>query len=111
MASRLKLTILSFACCDPKFAQYDARYAELIKQVLAKNHWEADLELVTVTEALMSLKYAYMAPIRPMFQKYGSAITPALFINEVLALFGGVPTEEKLTDVLHKALTSPPAAA
>jgi hypothetical protein len=108
MANKLKVTILSFACCDPKFAQYERRYADLIKEVLAKNNWEADLELVTGTDALMSMQYAYMAPIRPLFQKYGSAITPALFINEVLALFGGVPMKEKLTEVLKKAMTDPP---
>lgn len=108
MTNKMKLAILSFACCDPKFAQYDRHYAELIKDVLAKTHLEADIELVAVTEALMNLRYAYMSPIRPLFQKYGSAITPALFVNETLALFGGVPTEEKLTEVLLKASQGPP---
>jgi hypothetical protein len=38
-----------------------------------------------------------------MFQKYGSAVAPALFVDEKLALFGGVPTLEKLEEVLRKA--------
>ncbi|QLH74777.1 MAG: thioredoxin family protein [Methanomassiliicoccales archaeon] len=103
MANKLKLTVLSFSCCNPQFAAHDARYMKLIKDVLEKTGIEADIELVTVTEAMMSLTYAYMAPIRPLFQKYGSAVAPALFINETLALFGGVPTEEKLIEVLKKA--------
>lgn len=103
MANKLKLTILSFSCCNPQFKAHDMRYMELIRQVLDKNKIDAEMEIVTVTEATMSLTYAYMAPIRPMFKKYGAAIAPALFINEVLALFGGVPTEEKLTEVLKKA--------
>lgn len=109
MASRLKLTVLSFSCCNPQFGTYDQRYTELIRATLDKTGIQADIELVTVTEAMMSMQYAYMAPIRPMFKKYGAAIGPALFINEVLALFGGVPTEEKLVEVLNKAVTNPPA--
>lgn len=103
MVNKVKITVLSFSCCNPNFAQYDMRYMELIRTVLAKTGIEAELNLVTVTEAMMSMSYAYMAPIRPMFQKYGSAIAPALFLNEKLALFGGVPTEEKLTEVLRTA--------
>lgn len=103
MANRIKVTVLSFSCCNPKFAEYDKRYIVLIRAVLEKTGIQADLDLVTVTEAMMSMQYTYMAPIRPMFQKYGSAIAPALFVNEELALFGGVPTEEKLTEVLRKA--------
>lgn len=63
---------------------------------------------MTVTDALMSMRYAYMVPTHPLFQKYGSAITLALLVKEVLALFGGVPTEEKPTGVLQKAMTDPP---
>jgi hypothetical protein len=63
---------------------------------------------VTVTDALMSMRYAYMAPIRPLFQKYGSAITPALFVNELLALFGGPPIKEMSTEVVIKAMSDPP---
>lgn len=104
MASKLKLTVLSFSCCNPQFAQHDQRYIELIQSVLKKTGFPAEIEIVTVTEAMMSMQYAYMAPIRPMFQKFGTAIAPALFINEEMALFGGVPTEEKLTEVIKKAL-------
>jgi hypothetical protein len=109
MANKLKLTVLSFSCCNPQFAAHDQRYTELIRATLNKTGIQADIELVTVTEAMMSLQYAYMAPIRPMFQKYGAAIAPALFIDHVLALFGGVPTEEKLIEVLKKAVADRPA--
>ena len=39
----------------------------------------------------------------PLFNKYGQAVSPALFINRSLQLYGGVPTVEKLTEVFQKA--------
>jgi len=108
MANKMKLTVLSFSCCNPQFAVHDMRYTELLRKVLAEQKIDGQVEIVTVTEAMMSMTYAYMAPIRPMFQKYGSAIAPALFINETLALFGGVPSEEKLIEVIKKAAAEQP---
>jgi hypothetical protein len=43
-----------------------------------------------------------MSEIMPLFDKYGSAIAPAIFVNEKLELFGGVPTVEKLVEVFSK---------
>ena len=44
MANRLRLTILSVACCQPQTAVHDKRYIELIRQVLAETGLEADIE-------------------------------------------------------------------
>jgi protein-disulfide isomerase len=58
---------------------------------------------VHATEARMSPKYAYLGEIQPLIQKYGQGVTPALFINHHLTLYGGVPTVEKLVETLGKA--------
>jgi protein-disulfide isomerase len=101
--AKMHLTILSFACCNPKLAPYDQQYAERIKEAASKAGVEYDIDLVHATEARMSPKYAFLGEIQPLIQKYGSAITPALFINKSLQLYGGVPTLEKLVETLEKA--------
>ncbi len=100
---KMHLTILSFACCNPKLAPYDQQYAERLREALARTGIEADIDLVHATEARMSPKYAFCGAIQPLFQKYGQGVTPALFINSSLTLFGGVPTVEKLVETLEKA--------
>lgn len=104
MVRKLTVVVLSFSCCNPQFAVYDKQYVDKIKEVLARTGIEADLNLITVTEAMSSMTYLYMADIQPLFKKYGSAVTPALFIDQKLVLFGGVPAEAKLEEVLRKAL-------
>lgn len=99
----MQLTILSFACCDPKLAQYDQQYAVRLKEALALTGIVADIDLVHATEARMSPKYAFLEEIQPLIQKYGQGVTPALFINHHLILYGRVPTVEKLVETLEKA--------
>ena len=100
---KLRLTILSFACCNPKLAPYDQQYAERIKEAAAQAEVEYEIDLVHATEARMSPKYTFLSEIMPLINKYGSSITPALFINSHLSLYGGVPTVEKLVETLQKA--------
>jgi protein-disulfide isomerase len=100
---KLHLTILSFACCNPKLAPYDQQYAERLKEAAAKAEVDYDIDLVHATEARMSPKYTYLHEIMPLLNKYGSSVTPALFINGHLSLYGGVPALEKLVEVLEKA--------
>jgi Thioredoxin domain len=105
MANKIRLTLLSFSCCHPKMAVYDKQYVDRIREAMKNTGIEADIELVTVTEAQLSMRYLFMVDIQPLFQKYGSAVAPALFVDEKLALFGGVPTLEKIEEVLKKAAT------
>ncbi|MEM0449054.1 MAG: thioredoxin family protein [Methanomassiliicoccales archaeon] len=104
MVEKLRLTLLSFACCNPKLAAHDKVYFERIKEALKRLHAEADIELVHATDAMMSRRYGFMSDIIPLFDKYGQAVTPALFVNQKLELYGGVPTLEKLEQVLAKHL-------
>jgi hypothetical protein len=105
MESKIHLTLLSFSCCHPKMAVYDKQYVERIREAMKNTGIEADIELVTVTEAQLSMRYLFMVDIQPLFAKYGSAVAPALFVDEKLALFGGVPTLEKIEEVLKKAVS------
>lgn len=107
MGNRLKLTVFSAACCQPHTAAYDKRYIELIRQVMEESGIEADIDLVSATEARMSLTYFFVGAIQPLYAKYGPAVAPALFVNEKLTLFGGVPSKEKLKEVLEKAASEP----
>ena len=102
MAEKLKLTLLSFACCNPKLAVHDKAYLERLKEALTKVGAEADIDLVHATDAMMSKRYGFMSDIMPLFDKYGQAVTPALFVNQKLELYGGVPTVDKLVEVLGK---------
>jgi hypothetical protein len=104
MTEKLRLTLLSFACCNPKLGVHDKTYLERIKEALAKVGAEADIELVHATDAMMSRRYGFMSEIIPLFDKYGQAVTPALFVDHKLELYGGVPTVEKLVEVLGKHL-------
>jgi protein-disulfide isomerase len=44
-----------------------------------------------------------MSKIGSLFNKYGVDAMPALFINGELMLYGGVPSSEKLSEVIGKA--------
>lgn len=102
MAEKLRLTLLSFACCNPKLGIHDRTYLERIREALSKVGMEADIDLVHATDAMMSKRYGFMSEIIPLFDKYGAAVTPALFVDQKLELYGGVPTVEKLVEVFGK---------
>ncbi|MCX6650131.1 MAG: thioredoxin family protein [Methanomassiliicoccales archaeon] len=104
----MRLTIFSASCCQPQTAAYDKQYVERIREVLKETGIEAEIDMVTATEAQMSIHYFFIGEIMPLYKKYGPAVAPALFINEKLTLFGGVPTLEKLKEVVTKAAAEPP---
>jgi len=89
---KLRLTILSFACCNPSLAVHDKRYVEVIKEAASRAGVEYEIDIAHATEARMLPHYSFMDEIMPLFQKYGQAVSPALFINRSLQLYGGVPT-------------------
>lgn len=105
MTESLKVTLLSFACCNPKLAVHDKLYVERIREAEAKLGIEVKIDMVHATEAMMTPdRYAWMKEVTPLFMKYGAAIAPALFVDEHLELYGGVPTLDKLVETLKKHL-------
>ena len=60
------------------------------------------MEVVSATAAFFGLKVGYIRKMLPLFNKYGMAVAPALFINKELVLYGVVPSVEKLVEVIEK---------
>lgn len=102
MSNKMKITVLSAACCNPASAPYDQQYISRIKEALSRTSAEAQVDLLPATDAFFGLKVGYVRKLMPLFKKYGMAVAPALFINGELVLYGGVPSLEKLVEVIEK---------
>ncbi len=100
----MKLTVLSFSCCNPSLKAIDQKYISTIKEVLGTINAEAQVEVVTATEALYGRDVGNTSGLRALFEKYGMDSMPALFINGELVLYGGIPSVQKLTEVIQKAV-------
>ena len=103
MTNKMKISVLSFSCCNPSLKVMDEQYVSKIKEVLSKINVEAKVEVVTATEVRYGREVGDMSKIGSLFNKYGMDAMPALFINGELMLYGGVPSSEKLSEVIGKA--------
>ncbi len=103
MADEMRITVLSMACCNPSLAVYDQQYVSKINEVLEKTNVQAKVEVVSGTDAFFGMKLSYIRKLGPLFNKYGMAVAPALFINEDLVLYGGVPPVGKIEEAITKA--------
>ncbi len=81
----------------------DEQYVSKVKEVLSKINIEAKVEIVTATEVRYGREVGDMSKLGSLFNKYGMEAAPALFINGELMLYGGVPSTEKLSEVIQKA--------
>jgi hypothetical protein len=84
----------------------DEQYVLRVKEVLGKINVEAKVEVVTATEARYGREVGDFSKLRTLFDKYGMDVMPALFINGELVLYGGLPTVEKLSEVMQKAINA-----
>jgi protein-disulfide isomerase len=100
---KMKITLLSLACCLPASAASDQQYIERINTALSKASIEATIEKVSGLDAAFGMGNVDLSKLVPLYDKYGTSVAPVLFINGELTLFGGVPTIEKLTEVIEKA--------
>jgi len=103
MRNKIKITVFSFACCDPQQAVYDQQYIARIKEALERTVVEAHVDSVFAIDALHGLDAGYIEQLRPLFNKYGMAVAPALFINGELVRYGVVPSVEELVEVIGKS--------
>jgi protein-disulfide isomerase len=99
----MRITLLSLACCLPASATFDQQYLERVNTALAKANVEATIEKVSGLDAAFGMSNVDLSRLVPLYDKYGTSVAPVLFINGELALYGGVPTIEKLTEVIEKA--------
>ncbi len=103
----MNIVVVSMACCNPSLEPQDQLYLAKIKEAVSKTEVKAQIELVKATEMIASLKDGQISALRPLFQRYGAAVAPALFIDGNLELYGGVPTLEKLIEVISKRAAGP----
>jgi Cys-tRNA synthase (O-phospho-L-seryl-tRNA:Cys-tRNA synthase) len=103
MTNKMNISILTFSCCNPSLKTMDEQYVSRVKEVLDKINAEAKIEVVTATEARYGREVGDFSKLRSLFNKYGMDAMPALFINGELVLYGGLPSIEKLSEVIGKA--------
>lgn len=103
MTNKMQISILTFSCCNPALKSMDEQYVSKVKEVLGKINVEAKVEVVTATEARYGREVGDFSKLKPIFDKYGMDAMPALFINGEMVLYGGVPSTEKLSEVIGKA--------
>jgi hypothetical protein len=98
----MKITILSLSCCNPTFAVHDQEYLSRINTALDRINAKAQVEILPATDAFFGSKSGHIGKLLPLFNKHGMSVAPALFINEELVLYGGVPPVEKIIEVIGK---------
>ncbi len=103
MVGKMRITILSIACCLPTAATWDQEYIEKIGKVLEKTGIDATVEKISGLNAAFGVANVDLSKLVPLYDKYGTAVAPVLFINGDLVLYGGVPSLEKLTEVIKAA--------
>ncbi len=103
MGRKPRITLFSIACCTPGFEAIDREYVVRIQEALKKTGIEAEVEILPATNAFFGGRVQYISQVWPLLSKYGAAAAPALFVDKKLVLYGGVPTVEKLVEVLGSA--------
>lgn len=102
MKNKMKITLFSAACCDPQQGVYDQKYLKRIEEALEQTAVEAHVNSILATEALYGQYTEYTNQLRPLFDKYGMAVAPALFINGELVIYSTLPSTEKLVELIKE---------
>lgn len=102
MNNKMKITLFSAACCDPQQGVYDQKYLLRIDEALEQTAVEAQVNSILATEALYGQYTEYTNQLRTLFDKYGMAVAPALFINGELVIYGTLPSTEKLVELIEE---------
>ncbi len=98
----MRITILSISCCNPAVGSEDQSYLAKVREALAQSGIEAQVSILPVSEALYSLAKDKVSALMPLWKRYGAAVAPAMLIDDELVLYGGIPTKEKIAEVLTK---------
>lgn len=103
--ARLKMTILSLTCCNPKLASYDEKYMQRIDEALERLGLEADVSVVTATDALFGtgVRLSNVKELWDLLEKYGTSVAPLLIIDGEIAFYGGIPSMDKLLGAIENA--------
>lgn len=100
----MRISIITFSCCNPAMASEDRTLVRLINNAMAKTGSAAEVSIVPASEAVTTFDEDQMKELAPLFRRYGTSMLPAILIDGRLAMYGGVPTEDKLLEVLQMHL-------
>ena len=98
----MRISILSISCCNPAMRSEDQDYLAKVRDVLTTAKLEAQVKVVTISEATAALGVETVGKLRHQFERFGPAMLPAMVIDDELVRYGGVPTTEKILEVITK---------
>jgi hypothetical protein len=98
----MRITIVSISCCNPAMKPEEQAYLTKVKEALGQSKVNAQVLIVPISEAMSSLGADTVRSLWPLWEKYGAAIVPAMFIDDELVLYGGVPSKERIIEALAK---------
>jgi predicted RNA-binding protein with PUA domain len=96
----MRIFIVSVSCCNPAMRSEDQVYLSKVREALAQINVNADVSIVTMNEAISSLGKDRTGEVWSLWKKYGAAIAPAMFIDDKIVLYGGVPTKDRIIEVV-----------
>lgn len=97
-----EIVVLSLACCSPTMKKIDDRLLENLQEAIKQAYISAKIKILSVADLFATNQFEnnYLKQVIPLAQKYGTAVAPLVFINGELKLYGGVPSVEKIIEVL-----------
>lgn len=99
----MRIAVVSLACCNPALRPQDQRYVERVREAARLAEVEAQVELVAASELALAVTDDQYRKVVPVFKRYGAAAAPALLIDGELVLYGGIPSLDKLVEMLSKS--------
>jgi hypothetical protein len=96
----MRISIISVSCCNPAMKLEDQEYQIKVRDALAEAKLEAQVKIITISEATSVLSLETINKMRPLLDRYGFGFLPAMLIDDELVLYGGVPTMEKISEVI-----------
>ncbi len=97
----VQVITVSGACCMPHLAQADRVLAKTMQEAIAKAGVPVEVRKVTLSGILANsegLTPRQQASIMALFNRYGAACAPAVFVGEEIKFAGKQPTVEQLKE-------------
>ncbi len=97
-----EIVVLSLACCSPAMKKFDDQLLENLSEAVKRINISTEIKVVSGADLFATNQFEndYIKQIIPLAQKYGTAVAPLVFIDGKLKLYGGVPSIEKIIEVL-----------
>ena len=106
----LQVITISGACCLPHLAKQDKALETALQQAIARVAFMVEVREVSLSALLAGhgdLTSRQRAQVLALFQRYNTAFTPAVMVNDKVLFAGKLPTVDQLTDALQSAAALP----